>query len=85
MSTYVLRGRRYRVVYTTLPDDRDGDCDSPKCGRPEIRINSALTGQKKAQTLMHESLHACLWDASEDAVTETAVDVTKLLKGEGVL
>jgi len=30
--------------------------------------------------VIHESLHACLWDLDEEAVTETAWDIARLLQ-----
>ena len=68
-----------------MPPDRFGDCDPPHRGGGEIRIDPSLCGPKRAEILIHEALHACLPDISEESVTDTAVDITKLLEAEGVL
>jgi len=34
---------------------------------------------KDLDTIVHESLHACLWDLDEEAVAESAADVARLL------
>lgn len=75
-----IRGRRYRLLAVPrLPEDRDGDCTSPSDKGRMIRYRRALRGQRKMEVLIHEMLHAALWDLDEQAVEETAHDLSRAL------
>lgn len=70
-----LRGKRYRVVPSTnLVHERSpsyGVCDHPKTFSKEIRLDVSEPGAV-IEAVLHEVLHACLWDLDEAAVSETA-------------
>ena len=70
-----------KVKYDVHIGIRDGDCDPPKkvCD-PSMHINLEMENTRKfLETLLHESLHASHWSASEDKVTQTAYDIARLL------
>jgi len=82
---HIFRGKRYRITTAT---DRTlgglgGDCDAPTQLGKVIRINKDLMkpdmNQELMEILLHEGLHACIWDASESTVQETAESLAKLL------
>ena len=75
-----LRGRRYRLEEVArLPGDRFGDCTSPLLPHRLIRVRRSLKGQRRLEVILHEALHACLWDLDEEAIEETAHDLARLL------
>jgi len=82
-----LNGKRYDVVYVDkIPDDDEGLlcglCDSPTIKDKKIHIRNGLPPQMLIDTLVHESIHACLWCLSEDTVEQVATDITNLLVKE---
>lgn len=76
-----LRGRFWRLLFTSegLDADSDGDCDKPNAYRKTIRIHPDLKPEREFDVLIHEMLHACSWDLSEEAVEETASDIARAL------
>lgn len=75
-----IRGKYWELIYDShLPKDCDGLCDSPTDESKRIRIRSTLKNIDELETLIHECLHAALWDADEPAVSDTARDVAKVL------
>jgi hypothetical protein len=58
-------------------DQLDGLCDPPEYARRRIRIRNDITGEVLFETMVHEMVHACLWDACETAVEESARDITR--------
>lgn len=84
MKTVTIRGKRWRVIRSRVPPDRDGDCDHPASKQKTIRIRRGLKDWRYLEVLIHEMLHASFWDVSEEAVTETAADITSALKSLGV-
>lgn len=76
-----VRGERWRLV---IEQDKDayGTCD---CDAKVIRIAPGATQVQSIDTIVHEMLHACLPDLSEDAVAETATDITSALTHKQVL
>lgn len=84
MKTVTIRGKRWKVVRSRVPPDRDGDCDPPDAPNKTIRIRRGLKDWRYLEVLLHEMLHASFWDASEESVTETAADITAALKSLGV-
>lgn len=78
-----IRGRLWRVMFTRLRGQADGYCDHPATARRRIRIHSGLPAERELTVLIHEALHAGLWDLSEEAVTELAEDLSGLLTACG--
>lgn len=74
----VIRGTEYTIRTARLRAHR-GDCDSPRCKSPEIRIANKIQGMEELEVLIHELLHAAYWDLSEDAVANPAYDIAKVL------
>ena len=56
-----------------------GSCDPPTKPNKEIKILSSLKGQEKLEVMLHEILHAALWDLDEQAIEETAADAARAL------
>ena len=83
-KTYRLRGERVRITRQRPSPDADGNCDPPGPNRA-IRIDPSLPVERMVAVLIHEGLHACLWDVDHDAVTETAESVAALVLGETVV
>lgn len=72
----VLRGRKWRVsVAPGLASHRDGECDYTN---RRIHIRPSLEPKRSFEILLHECLHACHWDLSEEAVEQTAADITEV-------
>lgn len=59
--------------------DIDADIDSPSTKKKMIRIAKVNSPLRQLEIEIHESLHACLWDISEEAIEETARDVSRFL------
>tara|TARA_E500000331_G_C17257257_1_gene713635 strand:- start:2186 stop:2635 length:450 start_codon:yes stop_codon:yes gene_type:complete len=73
----MLNGKRYVMVLSDFP--HAGECDDPNIRYKKIKIKKGLKGQHHLDTLVHEALHACLWMASEEWVSETASDISRIL------
>ena len=76
--THVFRGRRY-TVEGKRQRRMSGYCDDPRSSDRIINIPIEGTTKDNLSTIVHESLHACLWDMSEDAVEDTADSIAKFL------
>ncbi|KKM75775.1 hypothetical protein LCGC14_1386870 [marine sediment metagenome] len=77
MKTAMFRGSKYGV---DLCGPIDGSCQNPKeGGLPWLRICVPLNKRRGLITAIHESLHACSFLKSEEAVTETAEDIGRFL------
>lgn len=97
IRTHRFRDRQYNLIWRlpkktatcagcgqrTHGNKDDGECDPPKNVSKAIRIGPRLPEPVLMETAVHESLHACLWDIDEEAVSETARDITKLLRRMG--
>jgi len=82
VKTHSFRGRRFAVnLNAAFPDDTktNGEADAPRMKAREIRMRKGLSGLMCLDTLVHEALHACLWDIDEEAVRESAGDIARLL------
>lgn len=68
----------YKVHFTAY----DGSCSPPKLVDREAEI-SLTKGFKRdrytLELLIHEMLHSCLWELSEEKVERTAEDISKVL------
>lgn len=72
--------RRWRIVHAACPGDRDGDCNW-ELGR--IRVHRTLRGVDLMRVLIHELLHARLWDIDESAIDECGEVLSAVLDAEG--
>lgn len=97
IRSHRFRDRRYRIQWKlprcmtncescgqrTEPRKSDGQCDAPQSAGKVILIAPKLPEADLLETAIHESLHACLWDLEESAVSETARDTARLLRRMG--
>jgi hypothetical protein len=75
-----LRGKMWEVERVAkLPNGSRGMCDSPDTVSKKIQVLRSLNGVELLEVLLHESLHACLWDLDEQAVGEIAADQARLI------
>ena len=72
-----FRGKRYGINFRS-PRNKGhiGICDYEN---KEIKISPKITGVEKLDCIIHEALHACMPDLSDDAVNESATCMAKLL------
>lgn len=77
VRTHTFRGVRYDMDF----DPQAASCDHPEGrDRPRIVLVDGLRNNRQTlELLVHESLHACCWPASEREVEETARDIARLL------
>jgi hypothetical protein len=79
-----IRGKRFSLRWVTrLTDGKGnqlaGDCDAPHTPSKTIRIVKGQTEHAEFDVLIHEMLHAGLWDIKEDAVEQLATDIARTL------
>lgn len=80
VKSHKFRGRVWRVVASDNPlAENDGTCDAPTSANKTLAYYTGLRGPKLLESLIHEGLHACIWDLSEEAVEESAKDLARLL------
>ena len=78
-----IRRRMYTIREVRSLGGKGGECDSPDTPGKEIRIVRSLRGERRLAVILHEALHAGLWDTDEDAVNELADDAARLLTRMG--
>lgn len=71
-----LRGRYWTILRGKLDRTKDGLCDAMS---RTITVRRSLAGERELDVLIHEMLHACHWDLDEQAITETASDLARVL------
>ena len=71
-----LRGKKVEIVYGTVSKDADGTY-APE--EKKIVVSKSVKGVRVLEVEIHEALHACFPDASEESVTETAEDLGAML------
>lgn len=78
--TASFRGKRYEIIWEKLGREKSlAQCDEPTAPQKEIRLDPRQFGQNLLDSLVHESLHACLWDLREEAVIEISSDIARFL------
>lgn len=81
----LIRGKVWQLVeHSRLPNDRNGDCDPPGKKGKQIRVRRGLAGRPLLDTLVHELIHAALWDLGEGPVASLANEVARALWKRGV-
>lgn len=87
MKVYRIRGKAWKLIRPRYRNkawtDQEGEAWRRRDGTGELRVLRSLQGQRELEVLLHEALHAALWDLDEEVVTETAEDLSRLLWGEG--
>ncbi len=73
-------GKHWDLVFGDLPRGTHGVCDRPDIVGKKITISKSIKGDKLVDTVIHELLHACLWDLDEEKVAEAATSITRVLK-----
>lgn len=73
VKTHTFDGRKYHIIV----DDLDGNCDTDT--KLWLIIERDLRERVGLETVIHESLHACAWSASEKKVSQTAKDIARFL------
>ena len=74
-----IRGKMWNVRRVPNLGNARGSCDPPKKPNKEIKLLSSLRGQELLEVLLHEILHAALWDLDEQAIEETAADAARAI------
>ena len=75
-----LRGKMWEVERVArLPGGERGMCDQPNTPNKRIQILKRLKGEELLEVLLHEALHACMWDLDEEAVAELATDTSRMI------
>jgi hypothetical protein len=74
---HVLRGAEYKFFFRA-PKNRKhlGTCDIDS---KEIEIKPGLSEADCLDCFIHEALHACMPDITDEAIDETATSIAKLL------
>lgn len=77
VKTHTFNGVRYDLHVGPC----DGACDPPKTeSTPSMYINLDHENTRRfLETVIHESLHACHYSCSEERITQTAADISRLL------
>lgn len=70
-----LRDKYFRLEFDRLKT-ADGLCSMAD---RTIKIRKSLRGERQLDVIIHELLHGCHWDLDEQAITETAEDVARVL------
>ena len=74
-----IRGETWRVRFVSRPPEGNvGLCDRTR-KTPAIKVWDGLGGVKRLDTIIHETLHAALWDLDEEAIEETATAIAEIL------
>jgi len=79
-----IRGKYYDVlrVKRVSADGALGECDAPTKKNKQIRILQKLRGKELLRVLLHEAIHAGLWDLDEETVDELSTDLANLIYKE---
>jgi len=72
-KTHTFNGKKYYLMF----DELDGNCDTDD--KYWMIVERDLNKRVGLETAIHEALHACNWSASEEKVTQTARDISRLL------
>jgi len=81
IRSHSFRGKRYKIidVPSRKKNEFDGYCDPPQNLDKTLAINEKLTDLRHLETVIHESIHACVFDLTEQAVSTSAHDIASLL------
>jgi len=75
--SHIFRGKRFKVTFKA-PKNKNhvGICDYEA---KEITVSPKIEGVDRLDCIIHEAIHACLSDISDDAVNESSTCIAKLL------
>lgn len=71
-----IRGSKWRIRFVPNLGDCEGVCHKPS---RTIRIALGYSEDRTLDSVIHEVLHAALWDLDEEAVSETANSISQAL------
>lgn len=71
-----IRGQKWRLRFVPYLGEAEGVCNKPE---RTIRIALGKPGHDTMDSIIHEVLHAALWDLDEDAVFTTANAISDAL------
>lgn len=91
-KSHTFRGNRYKIVFHKPRRGKDdpknlerwGTCSHPGVKGKRIVIWSGLKDLDLLQTLLDESIHACMWDLDNEAVEEMAIGIGAFLWRNGL-
>lgn len=77
---HIFRGKAYNIKWRPVRK-LDGSCDHPAVTDKEMLFRTTLgeDPRNELETYIHECLHACYFDQSEEAVYEAARDIAYFL------
>lgn len=81
-----ILGKHWKLRFVREPfgdTPRDGDCDPPHAKNKEIRVSTAIEGERKMAVLIHEMLHAAGWHIDEPFVEQFAEDAARVIHEVG--
>jgi predicted SprT family Zn-dependent metalloprotease len=80
---FTLAGVRWLLRFTRLRGNAAGWAYLPDAKNPQMKrkilIDDRLKGRSLLETIIHECLHACFPQLSEETVTEAARDIARVL------
>lgn len=75
-----VRKKRWKLEFQNLSKkDHWGFCDDPLASNKRVVVDKHLFGQHRMEIVLHELLHAALWDLDEQTILETAHDLARVL------
>jgi len=77
-----FRNKQY-LIKSCKSKDYLGYCESPKIKNPKLCIDENLKDKELLRIIIHESLHACLYDLDEDSVDEISRQIASIVKKFG--
>ena len=85
-ARYKLHGKSYRLLWRQLKANQSAWCTDPSLPKRTIVMHRGGPRRSRLRVLeelIHEMLHACAWDMSEQWVQETAADIARVLWSQG--
>ena len=74
-----FRGKRYKIIPNARIKRASGYCDNPSTPGKRILLKSDDDDLEYLDTAIHEALHACYPDNTEDAIDEAASSIASFL------
>ena len=78
IKSHTFRGHRWTFGRKSGKGNL-GHCDAPHVRRRVMDIPLDGDTSEELRIILHEGLHAALWDLDEEAVHETSSDLARLL------
>lgn len=79
VRTVKMRGHVWRLSKVRKGSDYDGKCVGPHVRGKQMLLSLGAGTRHELEIVIHESLHACVWDLDEEAVGESALDIAAFL------